>query len=792
MSAHGDFDNRRDLTDFSALVDECRNLAVRHLSILCTGIYDSAGQALLDFADKAENNAMQSNFFEAIQEIDRGRQNIKRIFESEIRKGFAQLLHVAPDFNASDTRTVGRASTRTSATGFDLGGLQLLDKLAHAESVVVQSLAAKSNSRYLEQLYALGQRLAIINRGRKLEESALPTGPSHILNAFSTSVQDLRIQPNVKLVLFALFDRVVMKQLAPLYEDLNLSLMKNGILPNLRPSVRKGQHAKSDASPTMQVRVEPTALTSRPGGAAKGAAGGSVNAAVQAEGDSVGSMGDQLFSTLCELLATRRRVEQAANPQPSSPEDLIPVAPYTDNVELVTAITRIQGEHTALDAFIESATPQGERVDKEQLAVIRSNLEEQRKRIYEGVDRRRVPQVEIDVIDVVGMLFDCVLDDEMLPNCVKALLSRLHTPYLKIAVLDKQLFSSDRHPARQLLNAMADAGTRWVSQDRLDAGIFPQMEYTVNMVLQEFQDGLQLFEELLEEFSSSVDALQKKAAIIEARALEAAKGHEMLHRARQRAQHEVADRSDGQQLPPLASKFLAEIWADHLMLILLRSRGGDRSQEWTDALSITDEIVWSVTPKTTAEEREHLAVRLPELQRIIEDDLGSLGGYGKHQQEDLYGLLKELQKQALQPPVEVKAGTAVADQSSEAGSPGGIMTSPAAAEQVESQPEIIPPGEQTLIDALRTVKFGTLFDFTINEQGDMRRLKLSWYSQVTSNYMFVDQLGVKVAVYTVRELAGALLEGKAIWVKERNKPFFEWALDAVRNILSGSINATTH
>jgi len=497
-------------------------------------------------------------------------------------------------------------------------------------------------------------------------------------------------------------------------------------------------------------------------------------------------MGDQLFSTICDLMASCRRAERAA--AAAAGADLSeaeveadagpPVEPYADNTVLVSAITQLQVEHALPGAEYDPAHVEPERVDKGVLEAIRSHLLSQRQRIYKGVDRRRVPQVEIDVIDVVGMLFDCILNDEVLPNAVKALLSRLHTPYLKIAVLDKRMFSSDKHPARRLLNVMAEAGAQWVSQDHLQTGIYPQMQYVVNRVLNEFQDGLQLFEDLIEEFSAAVDVLKQKAALIEQRAREAAKGNEKLQLARDRAQQELAARTTGKHLPNIARKFLTEIWADHLMLIMLRSRGGEASQDFVEALRIADEIIWSVTPKDTPEEREQLSLRLPKLQHIIEDELGSLGGYSKDEQEDLYSLLKDLQENALHgTPMEASAADAV---------DLGVET------MVETLPLVVTPDaitaeEQVIIDDLRKLNFGTLFDFVINPAGDTRRLKLSWFSQVTSNYMFVDQTGVKAAVHNIRELARAVREGNARVVEEHNKPFFEWALESIRNMLKGSV-----
>jgi hypothetical protein len=762
---------------FTGLLDECRNIAVRHLGMHCGGLFESVGDALLEFADKAENNALQARFFEAIQAIGGGRPNIKRAFEGEIKIGFAQFIKGRPLTVAGGVERSERAAKQKTVTGFDTSGLQILDKIAHEESAVIQTLAAKSGNRYLEPLYALRQRLAIVNGGNRLEEAALPTGPTHILNAFNASIRPLRMQPNIKLVLFAVFDRVVMTQLEPLYEELNLCLIKAGVLPNLRPSVIKSAVASEPANKTAHA-VQEQQLASRSDH--QGPSSGS-----QDSGEP--SMGDQLFSSICELMASCRRAERAeraeraaaagANASQLEADAGPPVEPYTDNTVLVSAISQLQVEHAMPGAVHDPAQVQPEHVDKGVLEAIRSHLQAQRQRIYEGVDRRRVPQIEIDVIDVVGMLFDCILNDEVLPNAVKALLSRLHTPYLKIAVLDKLMFSSEKHPARRLLNAMAEAGVKWVSQDHLQAGIYPQMQYVVNRVLNDFQYGLQLFEDLIEEFAASVEVLKQMAALIEQRAREAAKGHEKLQLARDRAQQELAARMAGKHLPNIARKFLSETWADHLMLIMLRSRGGESSQDFVEALRIADEIIWSVTPKHTQEEREQLSLRLPKLQHIIEAELGSLGGYSRDEQEDLYSLLKDLQANALHG-TGMEAGAADAvDLSAES----VVETQP-----VEAKPEDITAEEQVIINGLRTLNFGALFDFVINPAGDTRRLKLSWFSHVTSNYMFVDQTGVKAAVYNIRELASAVREGNARVVEEHNKPFFEWALESIRNMLKGS------
>src|SRR5690606_20343428 len=59
-----------------------------------------------------------------------------------------------------------------------------------------------------------------------------------------------------------------------------------------------------------------------------------------------------------------------------------------------------------------------------------------------------VASADMQTIDLVGMLFEYMLSDDHLPDSIKALLSYLHTPFLKIAFIDKGFFEQPEHPAR--------------------------------------------------------------------------------------------------------------------------------------------------------------------------------------------------------------------------------------------------------------------------------------------------------------------------------------------------------
>ena len=77
------------------------------------------------------------------------------------------------------------------------------------------------------------------------------------------------------------------------------------------------------------------------------------------------------------------------------------------------------------------------------------------------------------MIDVVAMMFDYILDDDAIPDAMKALIGRLQIPVLKVAIIDKGVFARKLHPAKQLLNAMAEAAVGWDATLGRDDPFFP-------------------------------------------------------------------------------------------------------------------------------------------------------------------------------------------------------------------------------------------------------------------------------------------------------------------------------
>ena len=65
---------------FTKLLDRCLEIEVSHLKPLLDRMFENADVALLDFAEKAQNNMAQSVFFEAMNEVRKRRKTIEQGF----------------------------------------------------------------------------------------------------------------------------------------------------------------------------------------------------------------------------------------------------------------------------------------------------------------------------------------------------------------------------------------------------------------------------------------------------------------------------------------------------------------------------------------------------------------------------------------------------------------------------------------------------------------------------------------------------------------------------------------
>jgi hypothetical protein len=602
---------------------------------------------------------------------------------------------------------------------------------------------------------------------------------------------------DIRLVLFFLFEKYVMKEIASVYERYNDCLVNAGIFPNLKyvaPKVPHDDPVKDKKADAEGDDFVPTDV-------------GEVNIPVAATMDAGGqyvSVSEEIFNSICSLLTIRRKNDPLYYQHPEIHPDA-PQVDMTTRPALVAVIGDIQqsvsNSYSPVSQLVADAN-HASLVDTTLLQQIQNRPSEEQNQIFDDVERRSIPSADLDTIEFVGILFEYVLDDKQLPNLVKALISHLHTPYLKLAVIDSGFLKDDQHIARQLLDLMLEAGRNWVDEAHLLHGAYYPMERQVERILHEFKEDTALFGELLEDLKKDINTLEQKAAANEERSRESERGRDKLEAARKRATRVINKHVGEKELPSQMHDFLFKVWMDRMTLLLLRNPNAEETTTWKNTLIIIDALLWALGARDDEVKQQKLRDIYPALRTRIEKYLEKISDYYEPEAQAMFDLLLEYQMDGELAPEEVRSEEVVlkpdagkeetdSNDSYEIELKGIAQDIDRVDDKIEEEEEIDLTIEEELIaKRLSMSEFGTWFEFD-NESADEEpmRAKLSWYSPLTKRYMFVDRNGAQVAVRPLQTLVKELSGGSARILEPPTYSLLDQAISSIKEMLERAVGA---
>ena len=239
-------------------------------------------------------------------------------------------------------------------------------------------------------------------------------------------------------------------------------------------------------------------------------------------------------------------------------------------------------------------------------------------------------------IEIVGMLFEHVLQDNQVPAELKAVLSRLQFPVLKVALTDADFFASGAHPARRLIDRLASTSVGWESYGDENMRFKAEVERIVQQVLERFDKDVGTFEQLLTEFESFIGEMPTRETDPVARAkvaLEEAEKREVLVI---NTTIQVRRAFEHVELEPYLREFLVGPWVQALVNATLRD---EQTPGFSKAFrQAIHDVVWSVQPKVSPEERKRLVTLIPEMTKVLRDGMAM----AKMSADDQQAFLKQL------------------------------------------------------------------------------------------------------------------------------------------------------
>lgn len=729
-------------------LDECREESGRGLAKALQGSLKPVMAKLLNLAERASGRDAMRVYMEAL--------DVARDRSASLSAGLRD--HFLRAFDAA----CGESLNLTGGAGANDVRLSLVEPDDLEESLATETFANAINNQCGEELFGLDKRMGMLINDPDLRQAKNPLGPETIAAALMQALREQQVSVKSRLLLVALLCREMPQRVRDVYQDINERLVRRGVLPAIRVGLKRASRGRDEEkSETADIfaalKQMLTAARSGPGGP---------DGIVIPPPPMPGEPGfDNTYG---------------AFPARAAPAD--PNAAYVS--VFMQALDQLQRGQASLPAL--------SGVDMAAITAGRVNvLHELRK---SGIASAMDP-MDAMTMDIVSMMFDYILDDSRIPDAIKALIGRLQIPILKVAIIDKTFFSQRTHPARHLLDTLAEAAIGWDESEGHEGGLYRKVEELVQRILDGFEDSMDIFAAAEAEITTYLgeerQQIDRRVRAIKEREEEAiarASAHEALLPIL--AVHPVAD---------VLQAFLDEHW--ERLLAQLQVQTGQDSEAWQAARQTAEDLVWSVRPKTSQGDRAALLRMLPGLLKRLEDGLGRLA-VAREVRDGFFATLVRLHAGAVKADAGgSQAGPAEAVPPSE---PAGAGPLPDLGAPLEVPAEhSAATADETDFDAatIHIPDVDPLVAFDLDEEpadeppriergnwialrdgrGATVRLKLSWISPQGGLYLFTNRLGQRAMSIGAAGLAAKLRSGEATLIDD--VPLVEKAVSQMVGLL---------
>ena len=596
--------------------------------------FDQADDSLFEMADRADSNQEQNIFFESMREVRVQRRSIEIKFSDAVDFAFSALSSAGiPQLDAEEIEPIKSEA------------LSLVQDDDLEEMVAVDSAAARATNLCGEEIQYISLRLDSLVPVKVYQKNN-PIGPESICSAFMDQLKDLNISIKAKLILFRLFDKTVVSVLPKLYETINDLLIEQNILPSLNMSSRVSQGSGRNSRNHLVGRLDENDSDENTFGTPQDL--GNMNCSSETrehepspQGHSSG-LSAEVMDTLNALFGKpsqatptgRSRMAGSAYSNESSDVSV-------QTVDLLQLLTHIQHQPVYQGATVKAPSDTGTaQDDAPSMAAIDIRSLIRHAKASRGVSGD-IGRLDDEVMNLVTMLFDFILEDRNLAPTMKALISRMQIPIIKVAISDKTFFTKGGHIARRLLNEMATAAIGWtgdVEKAKKDP-LYKKMDTIVHALLNDFETDVSIFSELFADFKVFREKEKKRVAILERRTLDAEDGKAKAEMTRKKIAEIIESRTEQMALPEVVMTLINDAWNNVLFVTALKM--GFDSEAWTKNLRTMDELIWSCQPPETDKQRQALIRLVPGLLKKLRAGLDIIS-FNPFEMSKLFKSLEEV------------------------------------------------------------------------------------------------------------------------------------------------------
>jgi hypothetical protein len=702
---------------------ELEHIAAERLSALVARSLARADDALFDLSQNGDG-AEQAGYFEAMRQLRRSRATIETGWRMALKQRFRSLRGPA-----------GGEPAPTAAA------LSLVDA-----DVLEEQLACEHAAATLDRLQADPIARYRAGLARALRRPQIEAGDDPLSTlALTTSFRDL-LMPEVselraRLVILKWLERHLIDDFGAVLDASVRRLAERGVSVELPPRHAPAA-AAGHAAAQQAAGQHPPASAAGQGGSSGGWAG---------SGDGSGDTESlALYKMMCGLFASylgSTGADAGAAAGARAPGQAGPGRPRLPTAVVLALLGRMQGESQPV---LLRAVREGQR---ELGAVVRDQ-------VVERAMRERAAPTGVSLLDrdeqglmLVGMLFDVLLDQGRFSDEIRQRLSLLVFPYARVALSDQRVFAHKAHPARRLLNALAEACDGNTGDTAADRDILQHATTTIDRVLAVQGADTDEFTRLEEQLRAHLEQRARRSAVAERRSTETQRGRERLDEARRDAEMELASLVAGRPAPRAIAEFLRSNWTHHLTMVALREGVDSDAYRRARAAGVS---LWLAMLAC-----ESGAAVPDSLDQTLSPVLSSGGMDAEAARPVLSGIRTALA--SLRPGPRPAAAPIPAGEEDPA-TPLEVISADPDHAPATLKSEIAGDADSLrlslgdaspcseALQAVRAMQAGTWVDI-VDDDGALHAAKLSWVSPISERRLFVNRRGLRLCTLSPEEMA---------------------------------------
>lgn len=587
-----------------------------------------------------------------------------------------------------------------------------------AMSTQVEGIGRVTNQCKLP-LYLLGQRFGVLAGSPAFDADHIPVGPRGLIRAIEAASRRVFGDGFPHGLVTDALARALFHDYPTLVIRINKELESASILPGLTfiPSLKR---AATPERATVAPATSP-ATVAAPAAAQPQATGWFEQPEYNAGDRFVSTLSTPAFKHARALLAKAKGQVPARNGDASNAVEL--------PAHIVSEMLDSLSSHDA------SGRPLGIRHLHDALKA--------RAKSMNGGDAQ-LSQQQSDSIELLGMLYDTVCRDMRAQSGAAELLRRLQIPLLRMALSGEAFFEEPSHPGRQIMSRVAESGANVTDEADADPQFDAALAHAVGRVEHEYHGDGAVLEHIHQELTTAHQAHAERSESVERHLIEASRGQERIAVARDAAQGLLDEKLAGLPLRPQIELLIRTAWQDALTFIRLRH--DDHSALWQRHERLTNRMLEVITTTGATEDID-----------LRDSILEILKRTGYHT-EEASEVAETLSRSASMPRTGARMSmTELVTLIRARPRFGGSSKTIAMASEI---PEPRTAREEESWRYLCTLPFGCWLDFTINQQGEVRRRRLSWYSRITGHALLVNRRGARVADMQLDQLARLMAAGQ--------------------------------